>query len=110
MLCKRSKGALPTCPWRSGRGKGRKTPVINELAEAAGILGDCLLLIAWVVFSLEQGTEDDWGQRVGASKVSQGISCPIPKSPKALSSSPKNRAQNPLRLSWEVRGGLCDNS
>lgn len=53
LLYKRQKLMLSSCARTRGqKSSQRKTLVMDELAEAAGILVDCLLLTAWVVFSL----------------------------------------------------------
>ena len=59
LLCKRQKLMLSNCARRREQeSRQRKTLVMTELAEAAGIVADCLILTAWVVFSLGTGIQE----------------------------------------------------
>lgn len=59
LLCKRQKLMLLPGARRKGQESNQgKTLVMTELAEAPGILVDCLLLTAQVVFSLGAGIQE----------------------------------------------------
>lgn len=100
---------LPTCARRKEKESGQRQPLITkELPEATGMLAAYMLLTAWDVFNPGSGTP---GMTKVVSNVTERTSSPLPKSSKVLTSSPKKyRAQNPLRLMWEVKGSLCDSN
>ena len=102
--------ATNLCQEERSRKRGqKKTLLMKELAEAAGILADCLLLTAWVHFSFRAGMRARvMGRR--SLKSLRGYLPPLQR-PKALTSSPrKYRAQNTMKLKWEVRRSLCDSN
>lgn len=80
-------------------GGRRKTLIMKELPEASGILADCMLLTAWIVFSLGAGIQE-WPR--GSLKLFRGHLPPPqrPKGPNQLS----QEIESPESTETEVEG------